>query len=168
MKRIGLLIVCLSVVLFTACMPQQRTDTGVVIPLKADEAVYTVQLQVENELESHTEQLGSISGNMYSSEFGYLRGRFWEEGKGILRGTLVSVNPALSEPFAKAGEVVILKTTDLKVMSILPGDRVQFLCVADWEPVCSLNESSSSKTGECKDTWEFDYCRVEKIISSKE
>lgn len=101
----------------------------------------------------------------FLSGYGSVSGRYWEDGKGILRGTLESVKPTVD--FARNGDTIVIKTTDRKVMGLVPGDTVVFACIADFEPVCAINESSTSKVGKCVDIWEFDYCRIVDITPTE-
>lgn len=157
MKRILFAtLVVLGLVLFSACAPVQTTDTGVTIESEVDPNVYTVTLVLEEE-DGYTEGHATLSGSSFNG-YGSVSGRYWEDGKGILRGMLESVNPTVD--FANAGDIIVIKTTDRKVMGLIPGDTVTFACVADYEPVCAINETNSTDTGKCVDIWEFDYCRI--------
>lgn len=158
-NRAFLFLALLSLVIFSACAPTQQTDTGVTIESKVDPNVYTIDLQMESE-EGYTVGHASVSGSNYGG-YGFVSGRYWEDGKGVLRGVLSSVDSELS--FAEVGDTIIIKTTDRKVMALIPGDTVTFACTVDYEPVCAKSEDSSSSTGECVDTWEFDFCRILEI-----
>ncbi len=154
----------LAAVLLVACTePVQTTDTGVVIDSKIDSNVYTITLQLEKQ-ESHETSNAYLSGYAFSGYAG-VSGRYWQEGKGLLRGKLIAVSPSVD--FAKIGQTTIIKTTDLKVMGLMPGDVVQFACTVDFEPVCSKSQESKFATGNCIDIWEFDFCRIMKILPDK-
>ncbi len=140
-----------------ACAPTQQTDTGVTITSEVDPNVYTIKLTMEQDLESYTVGHAYVSGSSING-VGSVSGRYWEDGKGILRGLLGSVDPAVD--FAQPGDTIVIKTTDRKVMGLIPGDTVTFACTADFEPVCAINETNSTQTGKCVEIWEFDYCRI--------
>lgn len=142
--------------MLSACAPTQTTDTGVTIDSEVDPNVYKVRLVLEEE-DGYTEGHASLSGSTFSG-YGSVSGRYWEDGKGILRGTLESVEPTVD--FASKGDTIVIKTTDRKVMGLIPGDAIDFACIADFEPVCAINETNSTTVGMCVDIWEFDYCRI--------
>lgn len=146
----------LAALLLSACAPTQTTDTGVTITSEVDPNVYTVTLVLEQE-DGYTEGHAALSGASFNG-YGSVSGRYWEDGKGILRGTLESVQPTVV--FADAGDTIVIKTTDRKVMGLIPGDAVVFACIADFEPVCAINETDSARVGDCLEIWEFDYCRI--------
>lgn len=157
---IGLVVM----LLLAACgAPVQQTDTGVYIDSKVDPNVYTLSLQLEKQ-ESHETSNAYLSGYSFGG-YGGVSGRFWQEGKGLLRGTVVSLEPDVS--FAERGNLIVIKTTDLKVMGLLPGDVVKFACTVDFEPVCAKNEVNRTVTGDCVEIWEFDFCRIIEILPDK-
>lgn len=147
------LLVALSLV---ACDASQVTDTGIAIETQVDPNLYSVELRLEEEVEGYSQTNAS-----FVALNGYARGVMWQEGKGIVRGTLVSVNPDVG--FVSEGDITIVKTTDWKVTGLLPGDTVSLVCIADFEPVCTKSEEYG-QVGECFEMWEFDFCRLDAII----
>jgi len=156
------LVMLLSV---TACgAPTQTTDTGVTIESKVDTNVYTIELHLEQEEESYSQGHAYLSGSSFNG-YGSVSGRYWEEGKGILRGTLISVNPNVDVEGINVGQPIVIKTTDYKVMGLVAGDTVEFACTIDYEPVCAKSDTTATSTGDCVDIWEFDFCRIINIES---
>lgn len=137
--------------LLTGCTTTQTTDTGVRIDTKVDPHLYHVVVQLEDQ-DSYTEQ--NMSFYLYDT---YAKGIVWSDGKGLLRGTLLSVDPPIE--WAKPEHTIVVKTTDRKITALLPGDIAELTCVADFEPVCGWNETANV-AGNCEDIWEFDYCRL--------
>jgi len=147
---VGLLVVALA-----GCANYQETDQGKAINAKIDPNLYFLEIKIDDDILSHSRIEGSFSGSVIGG-YGSMGGRIWQEGKGLLRGELLSVNPSVS--FAEVGEQIIVKTTDLKIMSLRHGEIVHLGCTSDYEPICALDEDGSP--GECFDLWEFDYCRM--------
>lgn len=170
MKYKWIYLMAMAALLLGACAPTQTTDTGVTIESKVDTNVYTIELHLEQEEESYTEGHAYLSGSSFNG-YGSVSGRYWEDGKGILRGTLLSVNPTVTFDGINIGETIVIKTTDRKVMGLVAGDTVQFACTIDYEPVCAKSDTSSAGTGDCVDIWEFDFCRIiniESVANSEE
>ena len=152
------LILSLFILLTVACAgATQTTDTGVNIESQVDPNLYTLRLKIQEEPEGYSE----TGGSLYRYDT-YTRGVVWQDGKGLVRGQLLEVSPNV--PFASVGDTVIVKTTDRKVEALLPGDTITLYCVADYEPICAKNPDSNYAVGQCQDTWEFDFCRLDKII----
>lgn len=118
-----------------------------------DVALYTISGTVGGDIVSNqrTEGYGSIAGSAYG-----VYGSYYETttGKGILR-LLVT---ASDDPLAPVGKVVILKTTDLKVLGLVIGDEVTFMCRHDYEMVSpkQANEAPTLENGAI----EIDYCKL--------
>ncbi|MGI5897565.1 MAG: hypothetical protein ACOX6Q_00145 [Candidatus Dojkabacteria bacterium] len=154
--------------LLTACKaPQQEIDQGIKIDTKFDETLYLLTLKLEEDPASYSQIHGSVSGT-YSGfnhiGYGNVSGSIWQDGKGLVRGILVDLEPSID--LIPLGQVEIIKTTDFKVMALKPGDTVKLVCTRDYEPVCSLKPDNSqfTTTSQCRDLWEFDYCRLVKVI----
>ena len=82
-------------------------------------------------------------------------------GKGFVRIHVEDSTP--DTPLAPDGSVVILKTTDLKAIALLPGDYVEFICRAQFEAVAAVdNQERFDK--ELAGTWEIDYCRLKSPV----
>lgn len=153
MKTLSILILIVVMFVFASCGPTQETDTGVHINRVVDPVIYKVTVQIEDEIGGYSQQNFKITD--YN---GYTSGVSWANGKGIVRGTITNLDP--QPDWAEAEQEIVLKTTDWKVTALFPGDVVTMYCLADYEPVCSFSKDSNSKAGECKDIWEFDYCRM--------
>lgn len=148
----------ISILLFAvACQTTQTTDTGIIIDSQVDPNLYTVVLELEEPVGGYAE-----SNLRLTTTDGRTSGVVWDNGggKGIVRGTLLSVEPNVN--FVDAGDTTVVKTTDWKVTGLLPGDTVTLICIADFEPVCAKSTSANT-AGECIDMWEFDYCRLDSI-----
>ena len=145
----------LVVLVLGACTPYQTTDQGKAITSKIDPNLYFLEIKIDDDVLSHSTIQGSLSGSVIGG-YGSMGGRIWQEGKGLLRGELLSVNPTV--PFADVGQQIIVKTTDLKIMSLRHGEVVRLGCTSDYEPICALTEDG--EIGECYELWEFDYCRM--------
>lgn len=88
-------------------------------------------------------------------------------GKGFVRFRIDTITwtnevtpTAEFTPLAKAGDSVLLKTSDSKAASLVVGDRVVFLCRVQaefLEAVAGNEQPNLSKVVQ-----EFDYCRMEK------
>lgn len=152
MKKI-LLIATVIGLMLVSCATQQVTDTGVRINRVVDENLYDVTLQL-----AEITGYGSINARFFDGS-----GAVWQDGKGIVRGTLLSVEPQVE--FAHPESEIVVKTTDYKITALRPGDVVKLVCLADYEPVCAWSKQPD-KTGECKDMWEFDYCRLSELDMS--
>ncbi len=150
-----LLFAIFMAVSVVACTATQVTDTGVTIDSEVDPNLYTVVLQLEEPVGGTT-----VTNAQFTAVDGYARGIVWQDGKGIVRGYLVSVEPDVD--FVAVGDTTVVKTTDWKVTGLLPGDTVTLVCVADFEPVCAKS-TTATEVGECVDMWEFDYCRLDSI-----
>lgn len=88
-------------------------------------------------------------------------------GKGFVRfhadevtWTMETTQTAEFEPVVKAGDDVLLKTSDTKAASLLAGDVVTFLCRAQAEFVEAV--AGNEQPAQNKIVMELDYCRLEK------
>ena len=158
-------VITIVVLVLTACGPvTQETDQGISVEKKFDEGLYLLTLQLENDPDNYSQLQGSLSGIM-ASGFGSISGSLWQDGKGLVRGKIADLEPTVD--FASIGDLQIIKTTDFKVMALKPGDTAFFICTIDYEPVCSLkDEKGFTSVSECQELWEFDYCRLKKVIPS--
>jgi hypothetical protein len=169
MKKLRILLV-LAVLVVAGCVPvdeaprpdsdsSQSYRTEARIPV--DDAVYTITGQVIADVGSITRQTqaarGSVSGvptgtgtfvsgSYYGPEFG---------GKGLIRLHVQESNSSL----APIGEIVLLKSTDIKGAALLPGDTVTLKCRAQYEALAAVRENSNFDQ-ELVETWELDYCRL--------
>jgi hypothetical protein len=151
-SRIWMLFLVFSVFFITAgCGATQHTDTGLQINSEIDENIYKLVIQLEEEAENYSQTNMSFrSYNNVSSA------TVWQDGKGLVRGKILSVDPLPS--FASPEMITIAKTTDFRIMSLKPGDTVSLACLADYEPVCARTKTGN--VGKCDPSWEFDYCRM--------
>lgn len=163
MKRLFLFIV---VLLLSACVPTDvapspDSDSGQAYELSAripvDDSVYNIVGEVVADVGSITRQTqaafgsafavsGFGSGVYYGPEFG---------GKGLIRLRVTSSDSNL----APVGEVIILKSTDMKGAALLPGDVVEFKCRHQYEAIAAVRNNSTFNS-ELLGTWEIDYCRL--------
>lgn len=122
--------------------------------------VYSVVVIIYDDIASHTEvnAEGSSSGGAYGGYGSYSSSfRMWQDGKGILPVQLISVSPDFHE--LEPGDLFLLKTSDLKAMSIPVGATARFVCNEDVE-VLSPNQNNQWLTKD-RLTYELDDCRME-------
>lgn len=149
----------------------QKYASGSYVPL--DYNYYTIKGTVVSDLISKDtgQEPGRISGSgvgiaptgggMTTSSFSgtYFPGGV--TGKGFVRVHVEDTTP--DTPLAPDGSVVILKTTDLKAIALLPNDYVVFVCRVQYEAVAAVDNQErfdSEKAG----TWEIDYCRLKSPV----
>lgn len=158
------LILLLTVFSLASCA-QISTDTE--FAYTANEAphnpnLYMLHGRVDDEVYGHSTinaegRSQSVDG-FSSSSF-----RVWQEGKGLIRVRIESITPSLD--YAKSGSLVIIKTTDLKVLALQPGDNVVFLCRVDYEFVGALTREQAKNTNlDDARTEEFDICRLQNPV----
>lgn len=97
---------------------------------------------------------GDIYGN---SSMTYGSMSFWTEGKGILPIKIISITPD-DFPGVHAGDVVIIKTEDLKAMGIIPGWIATFACNQDVEIVKPVYRGQPVTPDRV--SYELDDCRL--------
>ena len=102
------------------------------------------------------------TGNFTSMQGTYFPGDV--QGKGFVRLSVELVSP--STELAPQGNVVLLKTTDLKAVALLPGDYVTFVCRAQYEAVAAANNAEAFDANKAG-TWELDYCRLKSPVISE-
>lgn len=138
----------------------QEFAPGGEIPV--DDNVYDLVGEVVADLESITETRarGSSGGYMFNG-VGSMTGSFamWQEGKGFVRVKVLEITPELERNIANVGDVIIIKTTDQKIMALLPGDIVTFRCRAQYENVAAARRAERFDAVKLA-TWELDYCRM--------
>lgn len=145
------------------CSPPESDNanewaTGACVEISTQ--VYTVVVVVYDDIASHTEvnAEGSSSGGAYGGYGSYSSSfRMWQDGKGILPVQLISVSPDFHE--LAPGDLFLLKTSDLKAMSIPVGATARFICNEDVE-VLSPNQDRQVLTSD-RLTYELDDCRME-------
>jgi len=167
-KYMFFMIVVLIAVLFVGCVPDptMNSDQGFKIVKKVDEQVYNVRMRV-GFFEDYQNSYSTLSGASLDG-FGMLSGVSWTEGKGLIRGSLLSSSPEVS--FVHRSQPLVVKTTDTKLKLVISGDVLNLYCTVDYEPVCQQGERLDDGTYAtiCEETWEFDYCRLKEIESEKE
>ena len=147
-------------VLLSSCTlpaPRQSTDQGFYVDKKFDTNLYTVVIEADD-LTSH-ENFNLSGSGTYVNGIGFSSVSAWTDGKGILRGRLIDIEPYFPE--LNVQDIIIVKTTDLKVQMIKDGDIVTLKCVGDYEPVAVKNQEG--EVVEIFDIWELDYCRLVSI-----
>jgi hypothetical protein len=160
MKQMLLLIVMLWL---TACAPAADPHASVNTAAQAggnyyaDPNVYTLQVLVGGESQGHTELRGQGSAFSYG---GIGSGSFalWQEGKGLLPVKILSMEP--QSTIVHVGDLVIIKTEDLKLARVEPGWVVEIKCRMDYEPLANLNVTNEVTSAETTQTWELDVCRM--------
>ncbi|HRY22323.1 MAG TPA: hypothetical protein P5311_00970 [Candidatus Dojkabacteria bacterium] len=150
-------LICIVLLTLSACTEFQDTDQGFSIKKKVDTNLYFLSVEIEQDLTNYTQIQGSFGGYV-AGGYGSMGGSIWQDGKGLVRGRITSLDPVPT--FAKIEDVIIIKTTDFKIMGLRTGDTVDLVCTVDYEPVCAPLSNTSSSAGQCYDLWEFDYCRM--------
>ena len=163
MKR-ELLLAILVLSVLTACMsenvqPAPVSDSaqqysGGQIPV--DDNVYLIVGEVVGDIGSLTQTSAQSTYKQYDT---YATGSYWmtQSGKGFVRVKVSSCSPPADE--ARPEDVVILKTTDSKVIALLPGDRVTLKCRRQYEALAAVRERETFSASKMQ-TWEIDYCRM--------
>lgn len=133
----------------------EESFNGGAIPV--DDGVYTIVLEVANDIESLTRQTEAASGSAFmyggygsASYFGPEFG-----GKGFVRGVVRESNSHL----AIVGHMVVLKSSDTKAIMLRVGDVATFKCRHQYESVAAVR-SFETFEAEKTETWEIDYCRL--------
>lgn len=88
-------------------------------------------------------------------------------GKGFVRLLVQSIDKQPDQFTVDIGDVPILKTTDTKVMALMPGDIVTFKCRVQYENLAAVRENETFNAEKLA-TWEFDYCRLENPVIKTE
>lgn len=152
------LLLFILILFIASCAPaQQKTDQGYYVEKKYNSNLYYLSLELVKDPSNYSQLNGSFSGITVNG-FGSMSGSIWEEGKGLVRGKVIKLSPETQ--FASLADTIIIKTTDFKVMALRPGDKADFVCTIDYEPVCAVDGEYSSDITECYEIWEFDYCRL--------
>lgn len=153
-----LLITIIVLLVLSACAPEQSLDQGkdITITKKIDSNLYEITLKINSDVGGYSQTQGSVSGITVNG-YGSVGGAIWTDGKGLVRGKILSLSPSVS--FAEVGDEIILKTTDFKIAALKPGDTVSLICTADYEPICSIKKDDRT-IETCIDLWEFDFCRM--------
>ena len=128
--------------------PKEPTDTR----------IYNISGTVSVPVQSLTRQTEAGGGSI-SGYGGYVSGSFWgpiEKGKGFVR-ILVTASDA---PLAPAGQNVLVKTTDTKLVAVLPGDRIRLKCRQQFEAIAAVQDSENYPGDRIAGTWELDFCRM--------
>lgn len=127
-KAVVLILLVLIATSAVGCATDQQTDIGITITSKIDPNLYRVEIRLEGEPGSYSQTHGQFSGYAYSYG-GYAHGVIWQEGKGLVRGRFLSVEPEVE--FASLEDTVIVKTTDRRIMALMPGDAVELVSLAE-------------------------------------
>lgn len=185
-KLLGIALVCVIGAVATACAPAQpnipapaeaktmqgkcasyKTDNGISYQgadmssthdgpcLPIDTNVYKIRVEVVGETVSNSKVSGSMSG-FAAYGFGAVNGRIWTDGKGVLLVRLVEINPSFGG-FAP-GDLIVIKTTDLKVINLPAGTINDLVCNRDTE-VLSPTYAGQVLTDD-QVTYELDWCRM--------
>lgn len=152
--KIKIIVLVAVVIVLVGCRPTQITDNGLRVGKNTDQNLYSLSLVVKA-----VSGYNEINGSFYQGS-----GSIWVDGKGMIRGTVLSIDPEVL--WAKPENEIVVKTTDRKAMMLQDGDIVDFLCTADYEPVCSISQNGR-EVGECRDKWEFDYCRIDNFTGEQ-
>jgi len=133
----------------------QSYQSGAQVPV--DNGVYTIEIQIVNEIESLTRQTQAAYGSAFmyggygsASYFGPEYG-----GKGFVRGLVLHSDSDL----ARVGHVVVLKSTDTKATMLRVGDVTVFKCRKQYEAVAAVLNYETFDAEKLA-TWELDYCRL--------
>lgn len=117
--------------------------------------VYTVTVIVDDAIVNHTEVNAQGSAFVFGG-YGSANYRMWQEGKGLLPVKVVAIEPALE--YVSVGSYIILKTSDLKAMSLPDGARTVFICNLDTEVLSPVQNGQVLTTN--RKVYELDDCRM--------
>jgi hypothetical protein len=180
------IFVALLILLFSGCRGQVPPEsdsgipyeTGKYIPL--DHAYYVISGTVIGDVGSQVtgQTPGKISASttgivtgggviLGSSSGTYFPGAV--TGKGFIRFLVEKSDTTKTvdhEDLAPPGSVVILKTTDLKAIALLPNDYTTLVCRAQYEAVAAIDNSEYFDKEKAA-TWELDFCRIKSPVISK-
>jgi len=132
-----LVVLVLISLLLVGCMPDtQTTDNGLVVNKVQDTQLYHVYMLVESG--DQYSSLRGESGGVFINGTGNFSSSIWEDGKGMVRGILVEVEPEPQWVSNILNEVdnpiFIVKTTDRKATMGKGGDLLHLVCTTDYEP----------------------------------
>lgn len=120
---------------------------------------YEVTVRISDDLLStqtiNSESYGSVVG-MGGSVYGSSSSRMWTEGKGTVPVKLLNISHEF--PMVEVGQLIILKTTDLKAISLPVGAIVLFVCSQDAEVTSPVYSGQLLTTDRV--TYELDNCRM--------
>jgi len=171
-RWIGLLLVLL---MLAACgtnnAPPPQSDArgtswnvstfGGDLAVDVDRAYYRIEGEVIGELRDLERYRSSSS---FTAVNGVASGSSWSEtdGKGFVRVRVSRIEPAAPH-IGTVEQVLLLKSTDSKIKAVLPGDRVTFICRANFEAVAPVlvDQVYTAEDKEQGGVWEFDYCRMD-------
>lgn len=117
--------------------------------------VYTLKVEVNDEIFNFTRQEASGSAILING-IGVANYRQVQNGKGILPVILMEVDPHTD--IIELGAPIILKTVDLKAVSLPNGARTSFICNLDTEVLSPVKDNQVLT--EDRLTYEFDDCRM--------
>lgn len=173
MFGVGVAAIALFAIVLVSCTagivaPTSDSDfsyaAGSSIPI--DNNFYTVAGTVVADVADRTtgQEKGHITGSAIGAgNFTSMQGTYFP-GDVFVRLSVELVNP--STELAPQGNVVLLKTTDLKAVALLPGDYVTFVCRAQYEAVAATNNAEAFDADKAG-TWELDYCRLNSPVISE-
>lgn len=121
--------------------------------------VYSITVQVADEIVNHTETNASGSGSGFVSGgvgFASSSWRMWQDGKGILPTKVIAMSPEFQG--VAVGDYILLKTSDLKAMALPNGAQAQFICNQDVEILSPVENGQVLTTDRL--TYELDDCRM--------
>ena len=176
-KLFSVLVIFIAMLLFVACTtvetPVAPSDPSVADSLcvkpesdndytwssfscvNVSTIVYKVTIEVDDEIINHTEVGASGSAFVFNG-FGSASYRMWQEGKGLLPVKIVSIEPAIED--IPVGTNIVLKTSDLKAMSLPTGATTVFICNLDTEVLSPVRDNQVLTTD--RQTYELDNCRM--------
>jgi len=163
-------LICVIFLLLVACAPEaplvtsdnKAADFAMGARTEIDENIYVISGTVEELPQSLVRQYSAASGRVggfSSGGTGYVSGYYHGDvldGKSFIRFRVDTVSPGTA--LAKRGDIVILKVTDTKATALLHGDKVEFKCRAQHEPVAATLDGEYITPAHS--TWELDYCRL--------
>ena len=157
-KKVLFILLCLCLIMAAGCTTR-TSDSGYLLKTvgkKIDSNIYVLNVTVLGEPFSNKNIGGEGVARQYSDIYGFGNSRIWQDGKGLVSVHVNSISPSLD--YVKPGMDIVLKTTDLKIMSINEGYTFEVKCRSDYEPVAALQ--NNEMTSERYDTSELDYCRM--------
>lgn len=136
--KIILLFIAMALAVSSCAITSEDTDV--------DGNIYHLRVETYGEVVSHTKGARGDAVNIGP----FIGGNVVIDGKGMVPVRVVDMREVF--PGIKIGDMIIIKTVDLKMVALPPGSIVEIACVGDLEIIGFGSESAS--------TVELDECRM--------
>ena len=116
-----LLAFIIAIFMATACAPSLY-----------DEDEVTLRVEIAGDIKSFIKGQGMSGYGFGTGGLVFLGGSSWVDGKGVVRAVALDDVSVLD---IRRGDIIIIKTEELKFLSLIPGDVVAIGCYIDVERV---------------------------------